>query len=115
MLLLIAPARVAQFLLGTPLPSVGSLLVARIAGAALLAIGVSCYLEGRRPAAAPLTGLVGGLLVYNAVVFALLVYAALIDGLSGIGTWPAGALHLAMAIWCTRMLSAQQRTTVTGG
>ena len=108
-LLLAAPAMVAQLLLGTPLTSAAALLVARIAGAALLAISLSCWLERRRPAAGPLSGLVGGLLVYNAAVFALLSYAALLQGLHGIGTWPACALHFAMAIWCAQVLRMERR------
>lgn len=104
--LLIAPELVAQLLLGTHLLAAAALLVARIAGAALLAIGLSCWLEGRRPAAVPLTGLVGGLLAYNTLVCALLVPATLVNGLRGIGIWPVCALHLAMATWCALLLRA---------
>jgi hypothetical protein len=98
--LLIAPSLVVSLLLGTQLSSPASLLVARIAGAALLAIGVSCWLEGRRPDPAPLTGLLSGLLVYNLAVCVLMIYAALVDRLRGVGIWPACALHLAMTAWC---------------
>ena len=107
--LLIAPSLVAQLLLGVPLPSAAALLVARIAGAALLAIGLSCWLEGRRAATAPVGGLVAGLLVYNGAVFALLVHAALAEGLRGVGTWPTCALHLLMALWCARVIFAVDR------
>jgi hypothetical protein len=106
--LLVTPSLVAQLLLGTPLSSPAALLVARIAGAALLAIGVSCWLERRAPIV-PVTGLVSGLLVYNAAVFALLLYATLADGLSGMGIWPACALHAAMAVWCVRVIRAGRR------
>lgn len=116
-LLLVAPSLVAQLLLGTPLTSAPALLVARIAGAALLAISVSCWLDRRRPTAAPLSGLAAGLLVYNAAVLALLSYAALLEGLRGMGTWPACALHLVMAIWCAQVLRMDRRARaiVTGG
>jgi hypothetical protein len=107
--LLITPTLVAQLLLGTQLPTPASQLVARIAGAALLAIGVSCWLERRRRGAAAVTGLVGGLLVYNAAVCALLTYAGLVDGLGGIGLWPACALHLAMTICCILVMLAGRR------
>ena len=110
--LLTTPTLVAQLLLGAQLPSPASQLVARIAGAALLAIGVSCWLERRRPADAPVTGLAGGLLVYNAAVCALLTYAGLVDGLGGIGLWPACALHLAMTIWCILVMLAGRRERV---
>jgi hypothetical protein len=64
--LLVMPSRVTRFLLGTQLSAPATLVVARIAGAALLAIGLSCWVERRRPTV-PATGLVGGLLVYNAL------------------------------------------------
>ena len=102
--LLLAPELVAQLLLGTQLLTAAALLVARIAGAALLAIGLSCWLEGRRPAAVPVSGLVAGLLAYNALVCALLGYAALVNGLRGLGLWPACALHLGLALWCARVI-----------
>ena len=107
--LLITPSGAVQVLLGSGLPSPASLLVARVGGAALLAIGVSCWLERARPAAAPATGLVGGLLVYNAAVFMLMIYAALVDGLNGIGIWPACGLHLTLTAWCMRVIRAARR------
>jgi hypothetical protein len=110
--LLVTPTLVAQLLLGTPLPSPASQLVARIAGAALLAIAVSCWLERRRPAAVPVTGLAGGLLVYNAAVCVLLAYAGLVDGFSGIGLWPACALHLAMTVCCILVILTGRRASV---
>ncbi len=111
-LLLIAPSLVVSLLLGAQLTSPASLLVARIAGAALLAIGISCWLQGRRPGSAPLTGLLSGLLVYNAAVCVLMIYAALVDRLRGVGIWPACALHLAMTAWCALVIrtSARART-----
>jgi len=110
--LLITPTLVAQLLLGTQLPSPASQLVARIAAAALLAIGVSCWLERRRPTVVVVTGLTGGLLVYNAAIFALLTYAGLVEGLSGIGLWPACALHLAMTVYCILVILAGRRARV---
>lgn len=70
--LLITPTRAVRLTLGTGLPSPASLLVGRIGGAALLAIGVSCWLESGRRAGMPATGLIGGLLVYNVAVFMLM-------------------------------------------
>jgi hypothetical protein len=108
--LLIAPELVARLLLSTQLLATAALLVARIAGAALLAIGLSCWLEGRRPPAVPVTGLVAGLLAYNTLVSALLGYAALANGLRGVGLWPVCALHLALALWCALVIRTSART-----
>lgn len=104
--LLIAPSLTAKLLLGAGLGSPESILVGRIAGAALLSIGLTCWLERNRDNGASARGLVSGLLVYNAVAAALLVYAAAVEGMSGVGIWPACAMHSALFIWCIARLRA---------
>jgi hypothetical protein len=93
------PALVAP-LLGASLDTIGGLLVARVAGAALLALGLACWLarnDGQSRAAA---ALIAAMLLYNAAVFAVLIYAGTALGLSGIGLWPAAVFHIVMAVWC---------------
>ena len=100
--LLAAPAVIAQLLLGATLDAPAPVTVARIAGAALLALGVACWLardDGRVLAVA--------MLFYNVAAVAILAYAALGLALSGSGLWPAIALHTALAVWC----AAARRST----
>jgi hypothetical protein len=78
--------------------------VARIAGVSLLAIGVACWLARHDGQSSAARGLVGGLLLYNAGVVAILVYAAMALGLSSGGLWPAAAIHAAMTVWCMTSL-----------
>jgi hypothetical protein len=85
--LMVAPALVGHLLLGTELAGV-SVVVARVAGIALLALGVGCW-----PGPASL-----GMLTYNAlgtVYFASLAF----DGKwAGPLLWPAVGLHAFLAI-----------------
>ena len=99
-LLLSAPSPTAKLLLGGELVSPESMLVGRVAGAALLSIGLICWVEGNRDRSASGIGLVAGLLVYNAAVIVLFAYAALFGKMNGIGIWPAVGLHSALLIWC---------------
>jgi hypothetical protein len=98
--LMASPSALVALLLGTSLNTIGGLLVARVAGAALLALGLACWLarnDGQSRAAA---ALIAAMLLYNAAVLAVLIYAGTALGLSGVGLWPAAVLHIVMAIWC---------------
>jgi len=102
--LLLAPAFVASLLFGVGLDAPIGFVVARIAGAALLAIGLSCWLardDGRSRVA---LGLVAALLFYNVAATAVLMHAGLGFKLSGVALWPAIATHVALAIWCVTCL-----------
>jgi hypothetical protein len=84
------------------------MIIARIAGTALLALGLACWLarlDGRSRAT---RGLVGAMVLYNAGSVALLAYAGLDLDLSGIALWPAVAFHAAMAAWCVTSLGTSR-------
>jgi hypothetical protein len=98
--LLLSPSLVATLILGGSLDGPAAPVVARLAGAALLTIGVACWLardDGPGPAA---RGLAAALLLYNVAAAAVLAHAGVVLGMTGIGLWPATALHAAMAAWC---------------
>jgi hypothetical protein len=97
--MLAAPAVLARLLLGGTLDTPAALTVARVAGTALLAISVACWLSRENGRA-----LVTAMLLYNVFVVGLLLYAALAVALSGFGLWPTIALHLALAFWCMACL-----------
>lgn len=105
--LMVAPSRVASLLLGASLDAVAAQILARIAGAALISLGVACWFARplrHDPASRAAQGLIMAMLLYNAVVAALLVYGATRDGLRGVGLWPAAVLHSALAAWCIACL-----------
>ena len=76
--LLIVPSLVGQLLLGEHLTDV-AIPVARVAGIALIALGIACW-PGR-----PLVGM----LTYSASVTLYLTYLGFAGGLTGVLLWPS--------------------------
>jgi hypothetical protein len=108
--LLVAPSVIVGLLLGATLDYPAAIVVGRVAGAALLAIGLICWLQRDIGRGVAQTGLLVGLLAYNAVVAVLLVYAATVDGMRAIGLWPAVVLHSLLAVWCLLSLRRSPAT-----
>src|SRR3954449_11121084 len=77
--LLAVPSRAATLLLGAGLDSPAANVVARIAGAALLSIGLTCWLARNTPEGGSHSGRIAGLLACNAAVAVLLVLAAVVE------------------------------------
>jgi hypothetical protein len=80
--LLLVPSLTGQLLLGVELAGVAA-IVARVAGIALIALGIACW---------PATPL-AGMLFYSAAVTAYLAYVGAVDGVGGVLLWPAVLLH----------------------
>ena len=95
--LAIVPSLVVSSLLGTSITDQSAIIIARLAGAALLTISIACWLS--RNGAKPYI-MVKAMLGYNSFSIALLVYAALYERIYGPGLWPAVLLHLGLLIWC---------------
>ncbi|HYJ41384.1 MAG TPA: hypothetical protein VEW08_11370 [Steroidobacteraceae bacterium] len=72
--LLIAPSPLATLLLGAPLTGAG-LVVARLAGGGLLALGIACWFARSTPTAPASLGVAGALLIYNIVACVTLALA----------------------------------------
>jgi hypothetical protein len=107
LLLLVWPAVPLGLLLGADESAPQTLLVARLAGAALLAIGIACWPPQRNPGCSAQLGLLAALLVYDLTAAGLLAYARLGLGMVGLALWPAVVLHSALAVWCIFCLSAK--------
>ena len=80
--LLIAPSPVGQLLLGVEFAGV-ALPVARVAGIALIALGIACW---PGPSLA-------GILIYSALITVYSAYLSL-AGFAGMLLWPAVVLHV---------------------
>ena len=99
------PSLLTRLLFGLLLDTLVSFTVARVAGVAIVALSVACWLarnDGQSPAA---RGLVIAMVLYNIAVVIVLVYTALGLSLSGIGLWPVVVLHIAMSVWCIMSLA----------
>ena len=88
--LVIVPSLVGQLLLGEELAGV-AVMVARVAGIALIALGIACWPGPPRI----------GMLTYGAAVTVFLAYVGLIGG-GGVLLWPAVVLHAILTALLTR-------------
>ena len=89
--LLIVPSLVVQLLLGEDLIGI-AIPIARVAGIALIGLGVACWPGPSR----------AGMLIYSALVTLYLAYLGFMVGLSGVLLWPAVAVHAAVTALLTR-------------
>jgi hypothetical protein len=89
--LLIVPSLVGQLLLGEELTGV-AIPVARVAGIALVGLGIACW------PGPPVVGM----LIYSASVGLYLAYLGF-AGLTGIFLWPAVAIHAILSVFLVRL------------
>ena len=99
--LAIMPSFVVSILLGTSLTDISAILIARLAGVALITIAIACWLSRSNTQSAVI---VKAMLAYNVFSIVLLVYAVLVEQISGPGLWPAVLLHFGLLVWCLSLL-----------
>lgn len=99
-LLMTFPDFAIWLLLAVQGPAPEAVIVSRILGAALLAIGTACWIGRDDPGSPSQRALVWGALVYNVVACLVMVYAGSLLGMAGLGLWVAVVYHAAMAAWC---------------
>jgi len=103
--LLIVPSLVGRLLLGEDLTGI-AIPVARVAGIALIALGIACW---------PGTPLVG-MLTYSAAVTLYLAYVGFAGDLTGILLWPAVVLHIILtALLIRESTSDKEKNTKAMG
>jgi len=97
--LLIVPSLVGRVLFGEELTGV-AIPVARVAGIALIALGIACW------PGPPLVGM----LTYSAAVTLYLAYVGLAGSMTGILLWPAVVLHVILTALLTRASTSDKET-----
>ena len=90
--LLIIPSLVSRLLLGTELTGI-SIPVARVAGIALISLGIACG-----PGSTPLLGM----LTYSGLVTLYLAYVGIRSEWVGLLLWPAVLLHAVLTLLLAR-------------
>jgi hypothetical protein len=110
--LLIVPALLLAVLPGLDHAPADTLVVGRLAGAALLATGVASWMartDTRTPAQ---LGLLTGILIYNVAASVLLTFAGIVLKMIGILLWPAVAVHAILAVWCFVCLQPERHDKI---
>ncbi len=101
--LLVAPAIVVKLLLGAEI-SGAAIPLGRVAGVALLALGVACWLAHDDTQSRAANGLATAMLLYNVGATVVLGAAGIWSQPVGIALWPAVILHAVMGVWCVMSL-----------
>jgi hypothetical protein len=95
------PTLVASKLLGTSFSDPSAMIIARLAGAALITIAIACWFSRTNTQSSTM---VKAMLGYNFFSIVLLTYSAFGEKISGPGLWPAVFLHLGLLVWCLSCL-----------
>jgi hypothetical protein len=103
LVLLVYPPIVVRLLFGAEITGVG-VVMSRVAGAALLAIGVACWPARNDPGGSAQLGLLSGVLIYDLAAAVLFACAGLFLDIAGIALWPAVVVHVVLAVWCLACL-----------
>jgi hypothetical protein len=107
--LLVVPALLAPILIGAELDTPAGLAVARVAGGALLSLGIACWFGSRDAQSRAAAGIVVSMLVYNLAAATLLLALRFYVGLAGIGLLPAAVMHAALAVWCIVVVNTNRQ------
>ena len=102
--LLCFPSATVALLLGSLLDTPAAMNLARVAGAALFALGVACWLARDNTQSRAARGLVSAMVLYNLGAVIILSAAGIRSQPVGIALWPAVVLHAVMTIWCVASL-----------
>jgi hypothetical protein len=96
--LLIVPSLVGQLLFDEQFAGV-TIPVARVAGIALIALGIACW-----PGPPPV-----GMLTYSALITLYLAYLGFAGGWTGVLLWPAVVLHVILTALLTCVVTRKLR------
>jgi hypothetical protein len=107
--LLLIPTVAVSMLLGVPLDTPTGLVAARIAGAALAALAITCWQARNGERGSPVTGVIEAMSFYNFAAAMVLVYAGIRLDLRSALLWPAIVLHLGVGAWCVLNLWFSRR------
>ncbi|MGA2060847.1 MAG: hypothetical protein ABSG67_10230 [Thermoguttaceae bacterium] len=102
--LMCCPSATAALLLGSQLDMPAALTLGRVAGVALFALGVACWLAQYDAQSCAARELVSAMVLYNLGAVVILGTAGIRSQPVGIALWPAVVLHAVMTVWCIACL-----------
>jgi hypothetical protein len=105
------PSVAATLLFGSPLDAPVAFMVTRLTGAALITLGVVCWLALLDLKSRAAVGVVSAMLFYNLAALSILAYAGFGLRLVGVTLWLGVVLHSSMAVWCFACLRMRKVTT----
>jgi len=82
--LMVFPSVVVKLLLGSSLDAPAAVLLGRLTGAALFALGIACWFARSAAPGCAAKGVVVAMLFYNLGAVAVFLLAALVENLAGI-------------------------------
>jgi hypothetical protein len=109
----IAPSRLATLLLGSSRDAPAALTLARVAGVALVALALTCWLTRHENQSRAARGLVAAMALCHTGVAIVLAYASVGFALSGLGLWPTVLFHAAMTVWCLLVILGLSKPMIT--
>jgi hypothetical protein len=101
--LIVVPAIVVRLLLSAEIFG-AAIPLGRMAGVALLALGVANWLVSFDEQSCAARGVISGMVLYNLGAVLILGAAGIGSQPVGIALWPAVILHAAMTVWCITSL-----------
>jgi len=110
--LVAVPSVAVSLVLGQPLTEPVGVVLGRIAGAAVLALGIACWLAKNGGQNRTTIGLIWALLFYDFSFVLILLSAHVRIALDGIGLWLVVALHSGLGVWSTLCLSKMKQQAV---
>jgi hypothetical protein len=110
LVLMIDPRIVVALLAGPNVDGAGMPL-GRFPGIALLALGVACWPSAQRAESG--SPAFRGMLIYNALIAAYLIYLFAVEQLGGLLLWPGVGLHAVVALLLIATWRTEQRTKGT--
>ena len=100
MVFLVLPSTAVKLLFGSSLDAPAALMVGRLTGAALITLGVACWIARLDVESRAAAGLVAAMCLYNLAALVILASARAGLGLVGVFLWLGVVFHLVMAVWC---------------
>jgi hypothetical protein len=107
--LILAPDFLISLLFGQTESVPVTLLLARLGGAALLAVGAMSWGAGTFHRSQAGLSLLIGVTLYNGLAALVLAYSAFGLAMRGVLIWPAMLLHAALLHWCLASALRMQR------